>query len=221
VAKKRGTNARSQLDFFAEKAKKEGYPARSVYKLQEIQEKFRIIAPGFHVLDIGAAPGSWTLYVHRKLLRGSGSIVAADLKPLSLNPLPPGVTTIIGDAFAEPQRTLIRDKGPYQAVISDAAPSTTGSSSLDTLRSQALAESILALLPDVLVPEGSLTVKLFQGGGEQELLRAIRERFRQAKAFKPKACRKDSFEIYLIGLGYRTEPQCSEHRTREEPYEEN
>jgi len=199
AAGKRGGNSRSQLDYYSLKAKKEGYPARSVYKLEEIQQKFQIIKPGNTVLDIGAAPGSWTLYVHRKLLKGQGRIVAVDLKPLMLNPLPAQVTVLTGDAFSPEQVDSITSRGPYHAIISDAAPSTTGNRSVDSLRSQGLAESIISLVPQLLHPGGNLVIKLFQGSGEQEVVKAMRNLFARVKTFKPKACRKDSFEIFLIG----------------------
>lgn len=204
MAKKKGSNSRSQADFYSQKAKREGYPARSVYKLEEIQQKFSLMKKGDTVLDIGAAPGSWTLYVHRKILKGSGRITAVDLKPItdSLSPLPETVTAFTGDAFNEENRKEILSLGPYDTVISDAAPSTTGNRSVDTLRSEGLVESILTLLPVMLKPEGNLVMKIFQGGGQQAILKQMRSMFKTTKNLKPKACRKDSFETFLIGLHF-------------------
>ncbi|MBC8452736.1 MAG: RlmE family RNA methyltransferase [Spirochaetes bacterium] len=199
MAKKKGPNSRSQPDYFSLKAKKEGYPARSVYKLEEIQQKFTIIRPGNSVLDIGAAPGSWTLFTHQKLLKGKGRIVSVDLKPLSLNPIPENVTVFTGDAFTSEMLKNLGDLGPYDAIISDAAPSTTGARTVDCIRSQNLAEAIISIVPTHLKTGGNLVIKIFQGGGEQEILFAMKKMFAKVKTFKPKACRNDSFELFLIG----------------------
>lgn len=205
MAKKKGCNSRSQADYYTQKAKREGYPARSVYKLEEIQQKFSVLKRGDTILDIGAAPGSWTLYVQKKILKGTGRITAVDLKPLTdtLSPLPENVTAFTGDAFSEENRKEILALGPYNTVISDAAPSTTGNRSVDTLRSEGLVESILYLVPVMLKPGGSLVMKIFQGGGEQNIVKKMRSMFETTKILKPKACRKDSFETFLIGLHFK------------------
>ncbi len=197
---KSGSNSRSQADHYTLRAKREGYPARSVYKLEEIQQKFSIITRNSKVLDIGAAPGSWTLYISRKLLGTRGTLVAVDLKPLTLSPLPTGVTVLIGDAFSDDIQKLLLETAPFDTIVSDAAPSTTGNRSLDTIRSMNLAESILASVPSMLKQDGNLVMKIFQGGGEQEVLAKMRNLFLTVKTLKPKACRKDSFETFLIGL---------------------
>ncbi len=191
---------REQADHYTKKAKKEGYPARSVYKLEEIQQKFHMIKPGDKVLDIGAAPGSWTLYTHRKLIKGTGSIVSVDLKPLELNPLPPTVTPLIGDAFSEENLKVMTELGPYDCIISDAAPATTGIRSVDTMKSQGLAESVVYVAQSQLKTHGNLVIKIFQGGGEQEVIKNMRTIFAKVKPLKPKACRNESFELFLVGL---------------------
>ena len=195
---------REKADFYAKKAKQEGYPARSVYKLEEIQQRFNILRPGDSVLDIGAAPGSWTLYTHRKLLKGTGHIVAVDLKPLALNPIPGTVSFFQGDAFSEEIQKSLSASGPYDCIISDAAPATTGNRSVDTLRSQNLAESVVSLAAEHLKEHGNLVIKIFQGGGELEVIRQMRVLFSKVKPLKPKACRNDSFEVFLIGLDKRS-----------------
>ncbi|MDD4573730.1 MAG: SAM-dependent methyltransferase, partial [Sphaerochaeta sp.] len=86
------TSRRDRADSYTKRAHKEGYPARSVYKLEEIQKSFKLIKPGDNVLDVGAAPGSWTLYTHKELLKGKGKLTAVDLNPLTLDPVPPTVT---------------------------------------------------------------------------------------------------------------------------------
>ncbi|MGI6439516.1 MAG: RlmE family RNA methyltransferase [Sphaerochaetaceae bacterium] len=192
---------RESADHYTLKAKKEGYPARSVYKLEEIQQKNSIIKPGDTILDVGASPGSWSLYTHNKLIKGKGVIVAVDLKPLELDAIPSTIISYTGDAFSKEIREKLISHGPYDAIISDAAPSTTGNKSVDSSRSEYLAEQVIALAEEHLKSGGNLVVKLFQGGGEQQLIRTLREMFTKAKVLKPKASRSDSFEIFLIGLG--------------------
>ena len=191
---------RDKADFYTQRAHKEGYPARSVYKLEEINSTSRLIKPGDTVLDVGAAPGSWTLYTHRVLLKERGKIVSVDLTPLSLDPIPPTVTALVGDAFSKEIRARLVEEGPYDAIISDAAPMTTGNRIVDTSRSEYLAEQVVMLAEEQLKTHGNMVIKIFQGGGEQEVLRKMRTIFAKAKAFKPKASRDDSFEIFLIGL---------------------
>lgn len=191
---------RDKADFYTKKAHSEGYPARSVYKLEEINQTHKLIKPGDTVLDVGAAPGSWTLYTHRCLIKGNGKIVSCDLSPLSLDPVPPTVIEITGDAFSKEIRPRLVAEGPYDAIISDAAPMTTGNRIVDTTRSEYLAEQVTILAEEHLKPHGNMVIKIFQGGGEQEILKKMRTMFAKAKAFKPKASRDDSFEIFLIGL---------------------
>jgi 23S rRNA (uridine2552-2'-O)-methyltransferase len=196
-------------DFWSLKAQKEGYPARSVYKLKELDEKFGLLRPRrgvlFKALDLGAAPGSWSLYVLRKLGDG-GCLTAADLSPLSRQY---GRDHFEGDRFFFIQgdittagtREAILARGPYHLVMSDAAPATTGNRGVDTLRSLALAEAVLEYAETALVREGSLVVKVFQGGETQDILKRIRELFGAGKSFKPAACRSESFETYYVGIG--------------------
>lgn len=191
---------REKPDHYAIRAKKEGYPARSVYKLEEIQNKTQMIKKGYNVLDIGAAPGSWSLYTAKIL---QARVHAVDLKPLNLEKRPDNLSFQQGDIFNPAVQSALRDAGPFDCLISDAAPGTTGSRTVDTGRSFSLVEGILGLCPALLKPGGSFTAKIFQGGDEQELLSRMRIMFGSARMFKPKACRKDSFETFLIGSDYR------------------
>jgi 23S rRNA (uridine2552-2'-O)-methyltransferase len=194
-------------DYWSRKAKTDGYPARSVYKLKEMDEKFGLVKTASRVLDLGAAPGSWSLYVLRLFARQAGFLSAADLSPLSRRydgGLFGGENFffIEGDFTTEPVRAALAARGPYTLILSDAAPATTGNRTVDTLRSLALAEAALDYAA-LLVDGGSLAVKVFQGGDSAALLKQMRERFKTARAFKPKACRSDSFETYFIGTGKR------------------
>ena len=198
----------SKPDHWTLKAQKEGYPARSVYKLKEMDEKFGLLKTGrssFKVLDLGAAPGSWSLYVLRKLGR-PGSLVSVDLSPLSRQ-YDEGLFDgseflfIQGD-FTHPEiREKILSRGPYTLLLSDAAPATTGNRTVDTLRSLELAETVLDYAAAALVRGGNMALKIFQGGDTGSLLKTIRSLFETGKSFKPQACRTESFETYYVGLG--------------------
>jgi len=207
----------SKLDHYSLKAQKEGYPARSVYKLKEMDEKFGLLKNArnartpFRVLDLGAAPGSWSLYVLRKLVLAASphiTLVSVDLSPLSRQ-YDQGLFDRKDFCFLEGDMTIaaIRESvcshAPYNLVVSDAAPSTTGNRSIDTLRSLDLAESVLDYAESVLVRGGNMVVKVFQGGDTAGLLKKIRGLFETGKSFKPEACRSESFETYYLGLGKR------------------
>ncbi|MDR3192794.1 MAG: RlmE family RNA methyltransferase [Treponema sp.] len=206
-------------DTWSLRARKEAYPARSVYKLKEMDEKFRLIPAsggGFRALDLGAAPGSWSLYTLRKLSGGrSGKaggaegafLAAADLSPLSRQydrGLFDGENFyfVQGDIREEETRQALLSRAPYRLVMSDAAPATTGNRRVDTLRSLELAETIL-LYGEALERGGSLVIKVYQGGDSAGLLKQIRQLFETARSFKPAACRRESFETYYLGLGRR------------------
>jgi len=189
-------------DFWAQKAKKEGYPARSVYKLQEIDEKFHLFRKGIRVLDIGAAPGSWSLWVLKKLA-GSGFLSAVDLQPLGMKPPFDNFMFIQGDLYDPAVREALVSKGPYNLVISDAAPATTGNRLVDQGASESIVEAVIEYGLGALAPGGALVAKIFQGGAERELIDRMKLSFTQARAFKPQACRSESFETYLVGTGFK------------------
>jgi 23S rRNA (uridine2552-2'-O)-methyltransferase len=204
-------------DHWQLKARAEGYPARSVYKLKEMDEKFGLLknlrssaaanrGPVFRVLDLGAAPGSWSLYVLRKMSSTGGFLCAADLAPLSRQydkGLFEGDNFFFaqGNITEEAIRRELYSRGPYNLIISDAAPATTGNRSIDAARSLEIAEAVASYAENALVKGGNLALKVFQGGDTAELLKRIRLLFTSAKSFKPQACRSDSFETYYVGLG--------------------
>lgn len=194
---------KGEPDYYWRKSKQEGFPARSVFKLQEIQDKYRLIRQGDRVLDLGASPGSWSLYV-LDLLAGKGSVTGADLNlPDKALAARRGYTFIHGDFTAADVLAAILARGPYQVVMSDAAPSTTGSRVADTARSLELAHAVLDIAGRALAPGGNLVLKIFQGGGEKEVLDRMRASFATARAFKPKASRRDSMETYFVATGFR------------------
>lgn len=195
-----GANSYDKPDFWSRKAFSEGYPARSVYKLKEMDEKFGLIKRQYRVLDLGAAPGSWTTYVLRAL-SGTGLVTAIDLSPLAKDVKAENLAFFQGDLYDESIRAEAEKRGPYDLVICDAAPATTGNRTVDTARSSGLVELAVYYAERMLVPGGNFAVKVFQGGGEQQHLVAMRKLFASARGFKPVACRAESFETYLVGLG--------------------
>jgi len=194
-----GSNSYEKPDFWSRKAFAEGYPARSVYKLKEIDEKFGFIKKNYTVLDLGAAPGSWTTFLLRTM-NGSGKVVSCDLNPLAKDVKSDNLEFIQGDLNAPEVRQKIKELGPYDLVVCDAAPLTTGNRMVDTARSESLVEMAIWYASTMLKPGGNFTVKIFQNGDQQKLLKSMREIFTSARGFKPEACRSESFETYLIGL---------------------
>jgi len=199
----------SKADKWALLAQKEGYPARSVYKLKEIDEKFKLLKPAsvkakpFKVLDLGAAPGSWSLYILRKTI--SSLLLAVDLSDLSRQHDKglfdnENFIFIKGDFTKEEVIDKISSHGPYDLIISDAAPATSGNKTLDSLRSLALAETVLSFAETSLAEDGNMLIKIFQGGESMELLKNIKGKFKEGRSFKPEACRKESFETYFLGI---------------------
>ena len=191
-----------KADFWALKAKKEGFPARSVYKLMEIDKKFGLVKPGARILDIGAAPGSWSLWVLQRLA-GSGFLAAVDLQGLSIQPAEDNFTFIRGDLYDAEVRSRLLAAGPFSLVLSDAAPGTTGNRFVDQCASEGIVEAVIDYAEASLSQGGALVAKIFQGGAEATLIKRLRGSFAMAKGFKPEACRKGSFETYLVATGFR------------------
>ena len=193
-------NSYEKPDFWSRKAFSEGYPARSVYKLQEIDDKFGFLKKNFKILDLGAAPGSWTTFLLRKM-EGSGKVVSCDLNPLSKSVKGENLVFIQGDLLEKEIVEKIKAEGPFDLVVCDAAPLTTGNRVVDTARSAGLVKMAIWYAEIMLKQGGNFCVKIFQNGDQQAMLKKMREVFTQAKGFKPKACRSESFETFLIGLG--------------------
>jgi 23S rRNA (uridine2552-2'-O)-methyltransferase len=185
-------------DHYARRAKKDRYPARSVYKLEEIQQKHRLINKGDKILDLGCAPGSWLLYA-AKLTGDRGRVVGVDLKPVKIQAAP-NIEIINGDVFALGAGVLGND---FNVVISDMAPATTGHKAVDAARSAGLCEAALAIAQSVLLPGGSFVCKIFQGPDFNQFVNSVRAGFDKQKIFKPRSSRKASKEIFVIGLGFK------------------
>ncbi|MGH7283628.1 MAG: SAM-dependent methyltransferase [Polyangiaceae bacterium] len=187
-------------DRFTRDAKKAGYPARSVFKLEEIDRRARILKPGMHVLDLGAAPGSWAIYAAQKIGR-NGKLLAIDLEPLEIA-LPPYGTFIQGDAFAL-ESNIHQEYAPYDVVLSDMAPRTTGNRLGDQTRSYELFMRALEVASQTLKKGGSFVGKIFMGE-DLPLARAeTRKIFAEERLIRPEGTRSVSYEIFVIGLGCR------------------
>jgi len=184
-------------DHYSQQAKRERYPARSVYKLEEIQKKHRPIKKGDKVLDLGCAPGSWLLYT-AKLTGPKGRVIGVDLKPVSIQ-ASPCINIIAADVFTLDVTSLGKD---FNVVLSDMAPATTGHKTVDAARSYNLCEAALKIAQDILLPSGSFVCKIFQGPDFNPFLDDVRAGFKKLKIFKPQSSRKASKEIYVIGLGF-------------------
>ena len=184
-------------DPYVQLAKHEGYRSRASYKLLEIIERDHLLKSGMRVVDLGATPGGWSQVVAQKLA-GQGKVIALDL--LEMAPLA-GVTFIQGDfredaVLAELVKTL--DDRPVDIVISDMAPNLSGVGLVDQARVMHLAELALEFALQHLKPGGSFLVKVFQGDGFDEYIRAMRGHFRQVATRKPKASRSRTNETYLL-----------------------
>lgn len=193
-------------DHYFKKAKAEQYPARSVYKLQEMDRQFKLLAPGYKVLDLGAAPGSWTKYAADRV-QANGLVLAVDLQAIDLATLksPRNVEVVRADVFKPPPELAARLEAlaPFDAVISDMAPRTTGVKFTDQARSLDLAQEAFRVARTFLVRGGHFVVKVFMGPDVKELLEPMRMVFDTVKTFKPKSSRAESKEIFYLGLGYR------------------
>lgn len=200
VMKRPASKIQSWEDHYTRKARKEHYPARSVYKLDEIQQKFQILKNGYRVLDLGCAPGAWTLLAAR-LVGKSGEVVGIDLRPVTVL-LPETARTYVHDVFVrDGSLEKVLGERVFDVVLCDMAPSTTGSTGVDAQRSMALCEAALDVARKVLRPGGDFVCKIFQGPDFQSFIALMRQAFVRHKIFKPQSSRKASREIFIVGFG--------------------
>jgi len=189
-------------DIFVQRAQKEGYRSRAVYKLMEINDKDQILRRGMSVLDLGSAPGGWS-QVAAKLVGEAGRVVASDI--LSMDALP-DVVFVQGD-FTEQETydrivASLNDK-PLDVVLSDMAPNMSGMPEVDQPRSMYLVELATELAERALAPGGAFITKVFQGEGFEPWFRQIRDRFDRVTTRKPSASRPRSREFYTVASGFK------------------
>ncbi len=189
-------------DPYVKKSQQDGYRSRASYKLIEINDKDKLFRSAIRVVDLGAAPGGWS-QVAAKLVGDNGTVVASDI--LEMSPLP-GVTFIQGD-FTEQEvyEAILAEMGDEKAdlVISDMAPNMSGNSASDQPQAMYLVELALDMAGQVLRPGGNFLVKVFQGEGFDEYLKAMRAQFASVVTRKPEASRARSREVYLLGRQYK------------------
>ena len=192
-------------DEYVNLARSEGYRSRSAYKLIHIQQKFKILKPGYTVVDLGAAPGGWS-QVATKFLKPeqtSSKIIAVDI--LEMSPIP-NVTVLQSDFYDQNTIDLIvgeLGENKVDVVMSDIAPNTTGDPSIDNVRILDLCNRAFEFAINVTKTHGHFLCKIFQGGVHQELLSKIKRNFHKVKHFKPEASRQHSKEMYLLALDFK------------------
>ena len=187
-------------DRYFKQAKADGYLAPSAHKLIEIDDKYRLLGRSMFVLDLGAAPGSWT-QVAAERIGDKGLIVALDIQPIRVT-LKNSVTMLADVNEVTPEALLEHTNGErFDAIISDMAPNTSGHG--DHFRSVRLCERALDLAEDVLRKGGNLTMKVFEGEQYPDLLQETSRRFENCKGFKPKSSRDVSREMFIVAAGFR------------------
>ena len=191
-------------DYYAQKAKKLGFKARSAFKLQEIQAQHRLLAKGDRVLDLGSAPGSW-LQLALKIIGSTGSIMGIDLTAIHLPPSP-NLTIIKGSVF---EFANIPDFAGlcFDVVLSDMAPNTTGIRSIDQSRSFELTLAAWEIARKRLLSGGNFCAKVFESPQVAELEKAMKNSFRQTHRIRPQSTQKSSTEIFLVGKGFCAQPK--------------
>ncbi len=192
-------------DPYVIKARNEGYRSRAVYKLQEIDDRYHFLKPGLHIVDLGSAPGGWlqAAVLRSNALKNNKSLVIGlDIQP---------VDTVLGAKIIEldfldksaPAKILDLAQGKVDIVLSDMAAPVIGHKNTDSLRTTALAEAAAYFACDTLSEGGVFCTKVFQGGTEHELLQMLKKNFTKVIHVKPKASRKESTELYVLGLGFK------------------
>lgn len=191
-------------DFYFKKAKKENYPARSVYKLEEAQNKHHFLRKGDRILDLGCHPGSWSIYA-AKIAGPQGIVIGLDLhrsKDVSFAGSAP-IEFVKADIFDDVIISSLAQKNRFQVVTSDLAPKTTGHKFSDHLKSIELSRQALQISVNVLVKGGSFYCKVFQGEDFPAFVDEVRDFFKKVKVIKPKSSRVESREVFVLGMDYK------------------
>jgi 23S rRNA (uridine2552-2'-O)-methyltransferase len=195
---------RKVQDYYFKKAKKENYPARSVYKLEAAQKKYRFLQTGNGVLDLGCQPGSWSIYAAR-IVGPAGLVVGVDLqegKKISIAKAAEIVwfcDDIMADYIIEKIQKTRKD---FQTILSDIAPRTSGNKWVDQQQSLNLARRVLELAGELLESGGNIYIKVFEGEDFREFVDSVRKSFKTVKIVKPKSSRSESREVFVLGMGY-------------------
>lgn len=194
-------NANPWFDKWAKKAKELGYPARSVFKLMEIQERFKILKKGDIVLDLGAAPGSWSKYASQ-VVGEKGKVIGIDLEDVKIKL--PNFLFIKKDVFElKPEEIRLLGIEEVDIILSDLAPKTMGDKFVDHIRSVELVERVLELSLELLKKGGHLVAKIFEGTQTPSLKKKIEQNFQRVNLFKPQSSRRESREIFFIAQNFK------------------
>lgn len=196
---------RKVRDYYFQKAKKEHYPARSIYKLEEVQQKYRLLRPGDSVLDLGCHPGSWALYAS-EVVGPKGLVVGVDLQETACAPRPGGadIHWLCGDITDPELIVQIRRIRPgFKVIISDIAPKTTGNRWTDHQQSMRLADQAIIVAEQLLHEKGHFLCKLFQGEDTTRFVAELKQRFALVKVLKPQSSRKESRELFVLCMEQR------------------
>jgi 23S rRNA (uridine2552-2'-O)-methyltransferase len=194
---------RHRHDVFFKRARDAGFAARSIYKLEEIDKRLRLLRKGQRVLDLGCRPGSWLQYAVAAVGR-EGAVVGIDRDPLP-HPIP-GARVITDDIFTVTDAELLAELRAFDVVLSDMAPDTTGVRATDQARSATLFEEALGRAERLLAPAGAFVGKIFQGPDFEAIRKRMVARFAEVRVLKPESSRAQSIEIYLCGKGFTPAP---------------
>lgn len=192
-------------DYYSKKAKKDNYPARSVYKLEEVQQKYKFLKRGDSVLDLGCYPGSWSLYAS-EVIGPKGIVVGVDLQQADKSERANGapIHWLCQDIMEPELMPAVRKFRPaFKVLISDLAPRTTGNKWADAQKSLLLVRHTLALAEELLLNRGHYLCKVFQGEDFPGFVEEVKKRFAMVKVLKPKSSRIESREVFLLGMDYK------------------
>ena len=194
--------SRQRKDPFTRKAVETGKTSRAHFKLEQLNQRFKLLKPGMRVLELGAAPGGWTCYVEEEIAPG-GLLVAVDFRPVTIGAETILVEGLFGDPEVDNKIDEILEGRPLDLVLSDMAPNISGIRTADQARSMELVELAESAADRWLKPGGTLVVKIFQGDGVEDWIRRIRTKYGVFKQVKPEASRPDSREMYAVAQKYR------------------
>lgn len=189
-------------DHYYQKAKDENYLARSIYKLEEIDQRFKILKKGDLVVDLGYFPGSWAQYTAPKV-GPTGRVVGIDIQPINKKLQLPNLVLFEKDIFELKSPADLGADRPFDVVLSDMAPKTTGIKTVDQARSLDLIESVFTMLPLLLKPNGNFVIKVFESQDAQTFLKTQKARFAEFSYLRPKSTRSVSKEFFVIGKGFK------------------
>jgi 23S rRNA (uridine2552-2'-O)-methyltransferase len=206
---------REVKDYYFEKAKKDKYPARSVYKLEEVQKKHKILKPGQRVLDLGCHPGSWSMYASM-VVGEKGAVVGVDLQKTDL-PSQKGhaeINWLCYDVYADDLVSQLRGRWHgFHVLLSDMAPRTTGNQYVDHQQSMRLVRRVLEIAVELLHENGTLYCKAFQGEDFPAMVQEFKPLFATVKVVKPDSSRKESREVFILGRGFKPKAKTAATET--------